>query len=109
MNQEKWETIKGMVKEKFEIEDEGTAALEDGPGEREYVVFNGPLGKMKLEGIIKPAVIDKKVIANKRIGANSVEQNVYSETDKVFMFNPYRWSEELNDWQQIDAEDFELE
>ena len=109
MNKERFDTIKLMVKEKFEIEDEGTVDLEDGPGQIEYLVFDGPLGKMKLEGITKPAIENTKVIHSKRIGSASVEQNVYSDTEEVFTFIPYKWDEDTSDWQEIEASNFDLE
>lgn len=108
MNKERFDSIKMMVKEKFEVEEEDRVELEDSPGYIEYIIFNGPLGRMKLEGRTKPVVEDTQVIASKRIGAESVEKKVYSNTEEVFTFIPYKWSDELNDWQKIDLTDFEL-
>jgi hypothetical protein len=60
MTKEKWEEIKGNIKDRFQIEDEGGEFLDDEGGvEIEYVVFRGPLGKMRLEFISKPAILDK--------------------------------------------------
>lgn len=109
MNKERFEAVKNMVKEKFEVEEEDVVELENGPGRNDYVIFNGSLGRMKLEGISRPVVEDTQIIAAKRIGSESVEKRVYSDTEEVFTFKAYRWDDDLNDWQEIEAENLDFE
>ena len=50
MREEKWQDIKGQIKDDFELLEEKKEPLgEDRPGDKEIIVFNGPIGKMKLE------------------------------------------------------------
>ena len=76
--------------------------LDPGPGEIEYIIFNGPSGKIKLERTVKPAVLDKKGLGSKRIGSLTKVEYIYSDTDKVDIFKAYKW--ENDGWVEIEAE-----
>ena len=104
MNQEKWLNIKAMVDENFGITDQGKSALPEGqgPGELEFIEFNGPMGKMKLEFIIRPLVLGKKTQFSRRVGSKTKVDYVYSETEKTYKFNAYKWDESADDWRNID-------
>lgn len=101
MTDEKWEEITSQIKEKFEILEEKT--LPQGIGRVEYLVFKGPLGQMKVERTIKPKVIDKKVYASHRIGGRVREELVYSDSETIQTFKAYKWSEDNDDWVEIEA------
>ena len=59
MNQEKCQEIKGRIKDDFEILEEKNEPLgDDRPGDIETIVFNGPLGKIKLLFISHPVVLE---------------------------------------------------
>jgi len=104
MTKEKWEGIKGQVKDSFEVTDERKEPIsEDRPGEIEIMEFNGPLGKMKLEFITHPVVLDKKGIGSKRIGSHTTVEYIYSKDEFVHTFKAYKWDEAQNGWVEMEA------
>jgi len=108
MTKEKWQDILSNIKDNFSVEDEGGEHLEDEGGvDVEYVVFNGPLGKMRLEFISKPVVEDKKTTYSRRIGSETKVDYVYSTTEKVEKLMAYKWDEDSETWVEIDGSSFE--
>lgn len=104
---EKWESIKGNIKDSFTVEDEGKQHLdEEGGIDIEYIVFEGPLGKMRLEFVSKPIVLDKKTNYSKRIGSETKVDYVYSEEEKSHTMIAYKWEENDEEWVEIDAGSF---
>jgi len=108
MRPEKWKDIIGNIKDSFQVEDEGSTHLDDEGGiDIEYIVFKGPLGRMRLEYITKPVVLDKKTTYSKRIGSETKVDYVYSEDEKANILNAYKWDEDKEDWVEMDAANFE--
>jgi len=108
MTREKWEQIKGDIKDKFQVEDEGQTHLEEEGGvDIEYIVFNGPLGKMQLEFISKPVVLDKKTTYSRRIGSDTRVEYVYSQDERTETLKVYQWDEAQNDWVEVDGSMFD--
>ena len=107
MTIEKWENIINNIKDSFEVEEHGSRH-EDGMGgiDIEFIVFEGPLGRMKLELITKPVVLDKKTIYSRRIGSETQINYVYSETEKSNKFVAYKWEESQESWIEINASAF---
>lgn len=103
MQDEKWQDIIGRVLDDFEVLEHETQELEEGRGSVEYIVFNGPLGKMKLERISRPLILDKKVIGSKRIGSDTHVEYVFSDTEKTHAFNAYKWDDAQDDWVVMEA------
>lgn len=110
MQDEKWKDIVGRVLDDFEVLEHETYELEENPGSVEYIVFNGPLGKMKLERISKPLILDKKAIGSNRIGSDTRVEYIYSDTEKTHAFNAYKWDDAQNDWvlMEVESTSFEL-
>lgn len=114
MTEERWEDIKGMVKDKFEILEEKREPLElktgltetQKIGEKEIIIFNSPIGKTKLEYIVKPVVIDKKEHFSKRMGTTSQTEYILSDSDFSYRMEAFRWNEINNDWEKISGENF---
>ncbi|MFW5888666.1 MAG: hypothetical protein ACOCVY_03045 [Patescibacteria group bacterium] len=105
MTPEKWQQIIGEIKDNFEVEkNEKERIEEEGGVDIEYIIFKGPLGKMKLEFVTKPLIIDKKTNYSLRIGSESNVEYVYSDTEKTHQLYAFKWDEENNDWMEIDAE-----
>ena len=103
MLQEKWENIKGMVKDSFTFEDEGKYDLEDVPnGQVEFIIFEGPLGKIKLEYITKPVILDKRTIGSRRIGSETTVEYIYSDDEFSNTFKAYKWEDES--WVEMEKE-----
>jgi hypothetical protein len=103
MTDEKWLDTKSTIKEKFEIIEEGKEDLDEmeGRGYREFVIFNGPLGKMKIERTIKALVLGKKTFGSKRIGNQATVEYIYSDTETTSKFKAYKWDNSSENWIEI--------
>ncbi len=100
---ERWEEIKEMAQKSFEISDFGKEPIEDIPNAKlEFIEFDGPLGKMRLEFSTKPKVLDKKTLYSGRAGSDVKVDYVYSEDELVYTLKAYKWDDELDDW--VEAE-----
>jgi len=107
MQAEKWQEVVGMVKDKFDVLEETEEPIEDIPRSRvERLVFEGPLGKMKIELETRPVVLDKKTIYSKRMGDTATVDYVYSEDEYTSKFRAYMWRGD--DWVEIEAGAFDL-
>jgi len=102
---EKWQNLVEDIKDKFEVEEQGKEHLdEQGGTDIEFIIFKGPLGRMKLEFITKPVVLDKKTIYSQRIGSKTNVEYVYSQDEKTHRLVAYKWNENQADWLEIEAE-----
>jgi len=116
MDDPKWEKILFFVEQHCkitarnseEIEVAKTISGQSVAGQREFVEFDGPLGKMKLERIIRPKVIDKKVLHTKRIGGRVAIDYIYSPEEFVSEIKIYQWDNQNNLWQELDLKNFNL-
>ena len=113
MIDEKWEALKEELKRKFEVEDEHFEDLimqtEDGPvvqGKVEIIVFESPLGKIKLTRESKPVVLDKKEIYSHQQGKSARTEYTFSDTEFSHKIKAYKWDDYLDDWKEIDADSF---
>ena len=107
MTAEKWQNIKGNIKDNFPVEDEGNIHLDDDGGtDVEYIVFQGPLGKMRLEFVSHPVITDKKTTYSRRIGSETKVDYVYSSSERSIKFSAYKWDENEADWIEIDPAQF---
>jgi len=108
MTEEKWKNIVGQIKDSFKVEDEGQEHLDERGGiDVEFIIFNGPLGRMKLEFISKPVVLDKKTTYSNRIGSDTKVDYVYSEEERTEKLMAYKWDEDQEIWVEIEAGAFE--
>ena len=104
MQPEKWNQIKGRIKDNFPVREEGVQRLEDEGGvDIEYIEFSGPLGLMRLEYVSKPVVLDKKTVYSKRIGSETKVDYVYSETERSHQMTAYKWDDSQEDWLEMDG------
>lgn len=112
MNNEKWQDVKGIIKDKFKVLDERVEELPDKniPGTVEIIEFIGPLGKMRLERTDQALVIGKKTFGSKRIGSITKVDYVLSDTERVNKFRAYKWDESSESWVEmsLDRGDFLL-
>ena len=108
MNLEKWTNVIGQIKDNFEVLDEGQEHLdEEGGTDIEFIIFKGPLGKMRLEFVSKPVILDKKTNYSKRIGSETAVKYVYSEDEKSSHLTAYKWDDNQNDWIEVEGKMFE--
>ena len=107
MRLERWQEILEQIKTSFEVED--TGVIEDdshGGTKTEYIVFNGPLGRLRLEFSTHPVLLDTKTKYHKRIGSETEIDYVYSDTETASSLAVFRWDDELNDWRDFDSKIF---
>ena len=100
MNEGKWNEIHDMIVDKFEVaEDEKTRE----EGERvEWIVFDGPSGKMKVEWTERPRTLDVKTQYSRRAGTSaSVVGKVTSDTEKVNFLKAFVWKDD--EWVEMDT------
>lgn len=104
MTKEKWENIKNNILDNFEVEDRGDVHMdEEGGIDIEYIVFAGPLGRMRLEYVMKPVVLDRKTTYSRRIGSETKVDYVYSEGEKTEKLLVYKWDESAGEWIEMEA------
>ncbi len=104
---EKWENLIDDIKDKFKVEEQGKEHFdEQGGTDIEFVTFKSPLGRIKLEYITKPVVLDKKTTYSQRIGSQTNIEYVYSPDEKTHQLVAYKWDEIQNDWVEINADSF---
>ena len=104
MREDKWKDTLAMVKQKFTVLGEGREDIEDIPNAtREFIEFDGPEGKMRLEYVVKPAVLDKKTSYSKLGGSASKVEYVYSKDEVVSRLEAYKWNEGSGEWEEVKA------
>lgn len=108
MRPEKWQETIGHIKDNFEVAEQKKEHLDEQGGlDIESIIFKGPLGRMKLEFISRPVVLDKKTTYSRRIGSQTQVDYVYSDQEKSHKLLAYKWDEEKGDWLGIDAKNFD--
>ena len=106
---DKWQDTLGHIKDNFDHENESKEHIDDDGGiDIHSIEFSGPLGRMRLEYVTKPAILDKKTSYSKRIGSETQIDYVYSEDEKTNQLIAYRWDEAQDDWVEIDSKNFDL-
>ena len=107
MTKERWQDILSNIKDNFVVsEHEKVSDEEEGGREIERIVFDGPLGRMLLEFTEKPAILDKKTIYSNRAGAETEIKYTYSDTEKAYRLNVYKWDEAQDDWVEMEKNMF---
>jgi len=105
MNDDKWSELIDRIQDRFGILEQGDEPVEDIPnGRREFVVFNGPLGKMMLERMTKPRVIGEKSFGGSKYGTGTGVEKIYSPDEMVKVMRAYRDND--GDWEEIEASKF---
>ncbi len=79
--------------------------MQEHGGTRAWIIFQGPLGKMKLERISHPRVVGKNVTHSKRIGSSATVEYTYDENDIVGYVKAYKWNESMASWEEMKAPD----
>lgn len=115
MTEEKWEEIKNNIARQFTVEEQGREDLlaETGEGEvkigeAEYIVFEGPLGRMKLQFGQKPRVEEKTYHYSHRAGQAARVEYKFSDKELVNTFKIYKWNDPDDEWREIDASQINL-
>lgn len=102
MNDERWEELIYKISTKAGHLERDVQTQDDGRTTVETVVFDVGAGKMKLQRVSRPIVVDKKMRYSKRIGGDVTPEYVYSETEKTHRVTFYRWNEDESAWEEVD-------
>ena len=103
-----------MILDKFEVLEEKTEPVEmkigldqsQKIGDKEVLIFISPIGKVKLEYIIKPIILDKKEHYSKRMGTSSKTEYILSENEFSYHLDAYL--DKNNEWEKIDSSNLAL-
>jgi len=99
---EKWYYLIEEIDEKFGIEKSDVEEIPERRTKVESVVFTGAGGKMKLERTTRAVIVDKQTKYSRRIGGDTQEKYVYSDTDKTYRVQLYKWDEATHTWEEIE-------
>jgi len=106
MTREKWLDLKDKIKDKFGIEQEQKSTFEDIPDSVvETLIFDSPLGKIKLEWISKPRTLGEKTTYSNRIGSNVKVDKIYSEDERSEFIKAYK--SDVGEWEEISSNSFD--
>src|SRR6266566_3949454 len=113
MQDDKWEALKEELKRKFKVEDEHFEDLmvqtADGPvvsGKAEVIIFETPMGKVKLARESKPVVLGKKEFYSHQQGKAARVEYEFSDTEFSHKIKAYKWDDDNDEWKEIDAAAF---
>lgn len=108
MTNDKWQKIKGNIMDNFAVEENGSEHIDDEGGiDIEFIEFNGPLGRIRLEYVSRPVILDKKTTYSNRIGSETKVDYVYSETERQEQMIAYKWNEAEDEWEEMDSSMFD--
>jgi hypothetical protein len=105
MNDDKWGELLDRIQDQFGVLEEGSEQLDDVPnGKREFVIFNGPMGKMMLERLTTPRVVGEKSFGGSKYGTGSGVEKIYSPDETVKTMRAYR--DDGGEWMEMDKNAF---
>ena len=104
MHEEKWLQIRDMIAKNYADVEEYEEDLEEkeGKGSVQGMEFTGPLGRMRLERVTKPVLLQKKTAYARRAGSVSkVTDYQYSETETLSTLKAYKYDEGADLWEEV--------
>jgi len=108
MNDERWQDLKDKIENKFGEFDQDTedVFIEDDLGHKipqkiETLEFNSDLGRLRIERVSHPKILDRKAHYTKGAGGADVEY-VTSEDEFTYKINVYKKDEVTGDWATLD-------
>ena len=102
MNDERWDELLYKISVKAKKMDRDLETRDDGRTTVETVLFDVGMGRMRLQRVSRPIILDKKMLYSKRIGGDTSTEYVYSETEKSHHVSLHRWSPEESTWVEVD-------
>jgi hypothetical protein len=67
------------------------------------VEFETPMGKMRVDHITTPMILDKKTHYTHTAGARANVEFVLSETEKTQKIRAYKYDDDMNEWIEINT------
>lgn len=111
MKEEKWFDIKQKIEDNFQVlenyKEDASFADDLGhkiPASKEIIIFLSPQGKLKLEFLKKPLILDEKIHYQKTHGTGAQKEYVVSPDEFTFRFSAYKWDEIKDDWEKFEFE-----
>ena len=102
---DKWEQTKGHILDSFSNVEISELELQDPDvGKKEIVLFNGPLGQMKLEYYTKPVILNRNTHGSRRIGSHTAVEYVYSQDEFTHFLKVYKLDPDTDEWQEMAME-----
>ncbi len=108
MQDEKWSDLVDNIQTNFKIIEKTTKddTFEDDlgnqfKGTKDIVIFEGPIGKTKIERTNRPVILDKKIHYKKTAGTGAKVEYIISDTEFTHRVKAYKWNNELKDWEEI--------
>jgi len=99
---DKWEQTKGHILDNFSnVEISEQELPEPEVGKKEIVIFDGPLGQMKLEYYTKPVILNRQTHGSRRIGSHTAVEYIYSNDEFSHQFKVYKFDDETEKWQEM--------
>lgn len=103
MTEEKWQELVGRIQDDFTLEKQEQREDPETRTTTFLVIFQGPVGRIKLERTVRPKVLDERALGGSKFGAGTRITRKYSTTDFVDALHAYRWDEEKAAWLPFDA------
>jgi len=100
VNDERWYEMTERIRDTFKVTRDVEHPLAPGPGRIEEIEFEGPGGRMRLERVSRPVVLERRSHYSKRASAGASEEFVYSDTEMSHRVTFYRWVDGA--WQEED-------
>lgn len=105
-----WEDKKEELKRKFKLTNEQVENndIEDdfgvkGEEKKEVLEFESLAGKIKIEYITRPVIIDKKMHYAKTHGGGALVEYVLSQTEFTHKIRAYKWDIYNDQWEELDG------
>lgn len=107
MRDDKWRDALDRITERFTVYEQGSEPLLEYPnGKREFIIFESPLGKVRLERTTKPRTIGQRAVTSRRIGGTTKVESLYDLHDMVHFIIAAVWDERAGTWREIDGSGF---
>ncbi len=98
MHDDQWRETIGRIQDSFHVLDHQIVHGDEVSGDLEFIEFESPQGKMRLERASRPRVIGKTAIGSKRIGSSVNVKYEYSASERIHTVTAYRWNEATGEW-----------
>lgn len=106
MTPERWEQVKRLLQDQFEIADEYDEQLD--PGSARCLECVSPLGTLKICFVTQPKLLDKKTNYSHRAGGETSVSYEYDPNEQTSHLEISRWDEASGSWQEMSPDTLPL-